>query len=187
MEVQVLHPVRPMRTLAAIVLGGFLLPAATLEQLSIEDMSRKATVIVRGHVTGCGGETRGQLIFTRCRVQVSERWKGTAGAAVDFLVPGGTAAGYTQKFTGTPRFAPGEQYVLFLWTGRSGVTQVIGLSQGVFDIRPDAKGGVVARREASTERMLNAAGETVKDQAITLTVAALRQRVERALGGGSGR
>ena len=161
MDNKVLPSVRTMRTLAAILLGGLLLPAATLEKLSIEEMSRKSTLIVRGQVTQCTGETRGPLIFTRCRVRVSERWKGTAGVAVDFLVPGGTAGGFTQKFTGTPRFGPCEQYVFFLWTGRSGATQIIGLSQGVFDVQPDGKGGVVARRAASTELMLDAAGQPV--------------------------
>ena len=173
-----------MRIAAVILSGALLLPAATLEKLSIEDMAVKATVIVRGQVTGCTGETRGPLIFTRCRVQVSERWKGAAGANVDFLVPGGTAGGHTQKFTGTPSFQSGEQYVLFLWKGRSGMTQIIGLSQGVFDIQTDGKGGITVKREASTEVMLDAAGRPVKDEAITLTVGALKQRVERAIAGG---
>ena len=53
---------------------------------------------------------------------------------VHFIVPGGRVQNLTQTFTGTPKFNADEQYVLFLWVGRSGVPQIIGLSQGVFDV-----------------------------------------------------
>src|SRR5688572_15056038 len=92
-----------------------LMSGATLEKLSIEEMSQKSTLIVRGRIAGCAGDQRGSIIYTRCRVQVTERWKGSAAAQVDFLVPGGSAGGLTQVFTGAPKFKAGEEHVLFLW------------------------------------------------------------------------
>jgi hypothetical protein len=83
-------------------------------------------------------------------------------------------------FTGTPNFAPGSEYVLFLWAGKSGAFQVIGLSQGAFDVKAS---GTTVKREASTERMLDAAGQPVKDEGVEMSVTALKQRVQRALGG----
>ena len=171
-----------MRTALAILslLCGIASWAATLEKLSMDEMSQKSTVIVRGRINSCAGEQRRSVIYTRCGVNVTERWKGTAGAQLDFFVPGGTARGLTQVFTGTPNFAPGSEYILFLWSGRSGNLQVIGLSQGVFDIKPD---GTTAKRAAGTERMVNAAGEPVRDEGVEMSVAALKQRVARAVGG----
>jgi hypothetical protein len=173
-----------MRTLFAItsLLCASVLSAATLEKLSIDDMTQKSTVVVRGRINSCAGEQKGSVIYTRCRVSVTERWKGTAGAQLEFFVPGGTARGLTQVFTGTPTLAAGSEYVLFLWAGRSGNLQVIGLSQGVFDVKP---GGTTVKREPSTEQMLNAAGQPVRDEAVEMSVAALKQRVQRTLGGTS--
>ena len=173
-----------MRTLFFItgLLCACTLSAATLEKLSIDEMTAKSTVVVRGRVNSCAGEQRASVIYTRCRVSVTERWKGSAGAQLEFLVPGGTARGLTQVFTGTPNFAPGSEYVLFLWADKSGTLQVIGLSQGAFDVKAD---GTTVKRAASTERMLNAAGEPIKDEAIDMSVAALKQRVLSALGGAS--
>ena len=156
------------------------LPAATLEKLSVEQMAEKATLIVRGRITGCTGETRGAVIYTRCQMNVSERWKGVAGSHVTFLVPGGRAHGLVQTFTGTPSFAGGGEYVVFLWAGRSGVNQIIGLSQGVFDLKLEG-GQSVAKRPAAAAVMLDESGSQVEDAAVEMRVSELRQRVQQAL------
>lgn len=175
--------------LATFIFGLAFCPwisAATLEKLTIEQMAKESTLIVRGKVTGCTGEARGRIIYTRCGVAVSESWKGSPGSRVDFIVPGGTARTLTQTYTGTPKFNPNEQYVLFLWVGRSGVPQIIGLSQGVFDVSQTARGVVTVRREATSEVMLNAKGEPVRDESISLSLAELERRVAAALGQGAG-
>src|SRR5205085_12703838 len=99
---EVQHRIGTMRVglfIAALSVG---LPAfsATLEKLTVEEMAQQSTMIVRGRVTGCSGETRGSIIYTRCGVAVSETWKGTARTQVDFLVPGGRVQKLTQTFTG---------------------------------------------------------------------------------------
>lgn len=155
--------------------------AATLEKLTVEQMSRQATMIVRGRVTGCLGESRGPVIYTRCGVAVTETWKGDRKAQVSFVVPGGRFQNLTQTFTGTPKFNANEQYVLFLWVGRSGVPQIIGLSQGVFDVSFTSSGDPLVRREASAELMFDGKGKQVADEAVSMTVSALRARVDSAL------
>lgn len=158
--------------------------SATLEKLSLEEMAQKSTLIVRGSITACTGEAKGSLIYTKCTVSVSERWKGSSGPQLEFYVPGGTARGLVQIFTGTPKFTAGQENVLFLWSGRSGLNQVIGLSQGVFDIYTDGKGGVAAKRSATAERIVDAAGQPVRDNGIEMNLSALRQRVSQVLNGG---
>ena len=91
-------------------------------------------MIVRGQVTGCNGEARGSLIYTRCGVAVSETWKGTPSTKVDFLVPGGSANGLTQTFTGTPKFALKTNLSCFSGLAAPAIPQIIGLSQGVFGV-----------------------------------------------------
>ena len=58
---------------------------------------------------------------------------------------GGVAGGIRQSVSGAPELKPGQEYVLFLWTSRSGLTQVIGLSQGLFQLSEEgSEGGVVS-------------------------------------------
>jgi hypothetical protein len=194
MESQVHQPDRimfmaPQRAVFAACLFGLFAAgsdAATLEKLTVEEMAQKSTLIVRGQVTGCAGETRGPVIYTRCSVAVSESWKGHPGSQISFVVPGGSAQGLTQTFTGTPKFDSGTEYVLFLWTGRSGTNQVIGLSQGVFDLKTDGKGAKTARREASAEVMLDSSGRPVQDRALELKMSELHDRVRGAVKDTSG-
>jgi hypothetical protein len=116
---------------------------------------------------------------------VSETWKGKPGSKVDFVVPGGTARGLSQTFSGAPKFSANDQFVLFLWVGKSGIPQIIGLSQGVFDVTFSATGKATVQREASSGVMLDSAGRQVADEPLTLSVTELRSRVDNALRGGN--
>ena len=169
--------------IVAALLGGAQLQSATLQQLSMSDLIAKSTSIVRGTVQGSYSAFSGPVIFTHYRVQVAEKWKGASGATVDVAVPGGVANGIRQTYSGAPQFQPGEQYVLFLWTGKSGMTQIMGFSQGVFAVAQDGSSDPSLTRSASHELMLDAATHRpVNDQALTLPLSELRARVASALG-----
>jgi len=157
--------------------------AATLEKLTVSQMAQQSTMIVRGRVTGCTGETRGSIIYTRCGVAITETWKGTPKSRVEFLVPGGRVQNLSQTFTGAPKFGANEQYVLFLWVGRSGVPQIIGLSQGVFDVSLSSTGTPLVRREPTTEMMVDSKGKQMRDESVSMTVSELRGLVDQALTG----
>ena len=119
-------------------------------------MAQVSTAIVRARVTGTYAAAQGTAeIYTHYQLQVAERWKGAEAATLDIVVPGGTANGLRQSFSGTPKLIIGREYVLFLWTGPSGRTHITGLSQGVFDLKSDLQGrrspaGPRARRSCST-------------------------------------
>jgi hypothetical protein len=167
----------------AALLGVAQLQAATLQRLSMTDLIAKSTAIVRGTVQDSYTAYSGPVIFTHYRVQVAERWKGSAGAIVDVAVPGGVARGIEQSYSGAPRFQPGEEYVLFLWTGKSGMTQVMGFSQGVFAVARDGSADPGVTREATHELMLDPATHAeVNDRPLTLRLSALRAQVTGALG-----
>jgi len=168
--------------IVAALLGGAQLQSATLEQLSMGDLIAKSTSIIRGTVQGSTAAFTGPVIFTHYRVQVIEHWKGSPGVVVDVAVPGGAANGLRQTYSGAPQFAPGEQYVLFLWTGKSGMTQIMGFSQGVFAVAPGGASDPSLTREASHEMMLDAKTHSqVNDRPLTLRLSALRSLVARTL------
>jgi hypothetical protein len=170
------HVLRP--AIALVFAGG--LSAATLEYLSLEQMARKSTLIVRGRVSSTATLQRGSVLYTLSQVEVLERWKGGPLSRVAVAVPGGVSAGVRQTFSGAPKLVEGREYLFFLWAGRSGLNQVMGLSQGVFDIERGTQ-GAYALRAPSSETMLDSAGRTVQDEAVRMPLADLKALVERAL------
>lgn len=157
----------------------------TLQQLSMDDMIRKSTVIVRGAVQHTSASARGGIIYTHFNVVVAEQWKGPKAAQLDFAVPGGTANGTHQSFAGAPNLTDGKQYVLFLWTSRSGLTQVIGLSQGLFVVVPDGSADPMVSRPAILDHMLDANGRDANDAGVQMRLSEMRNRVQSVLAGRS--
>jgi hypothetical protein len=87
---------------------------------------------------------------------------------------------------GAPTLAVGQDYVLFLWTSKSGLTQVIGLSQGLFNVSTNAQGQLIVSRGAAASPMLNSSGQFVTDTNLQMTLAQLASAIQAALFGGSG-
>jgi hypothetical protein len=156
-----------------------LLPASatTLEKLSLDDMIAKSTAVVRGRVQGCTAEFRAPIIYTHCKVAISEHWKGNTPAIADVMILGGTFKGTTQSFPGAPKLTEGEEYVLFLWTGRSGMTQIIGFSQGAFSLSMFAKSEQVEQKSAAGETLLDPMGRRVSDDPIRMSLKTFKARV----------
>ena len=70
------------------------------------------------------------------------------------LAAGGTAGRFRQSVPGVPQLVTGKEYLLFLWTGPSGRTQVIGFTQGVFSLPQAEDGSRKAVRELTSETIL---------------------------------
>jgi hypothetical protein len=64
------------------------------------------------------------------------------------------------------------------------MTHIMGLSQGVFDLKSEDNGEPVASHAASGELMLDSAGRQVQDRPMVLRLGDLRQRVSRAVTAG---
>jgi hypothetical protein len=157
--------------------------ATTLLKLSLDEMVAQSTDIVRGRVRNCQAAQRGITIVTDCVVTVSERLKGTPAQTMAISVPGGllkSARGkIRQVIAGAPEFNDRQEYLLFLWTGRNGVTQLIGLSQGVLQI--GVQGGQVVAQRAKTADVSfqDPSGREVEDDGVTVTLEAVRRRAAK--------
>jgi hypothetical protein len=156
--------------------------SATLERLSLADMIGKSTGIVRATVGSSFTSRTGPVIYTHYQLQVSERYKGPAQSTVDLALPGGVADGIEQIYSGVPQLHSGEEYVFFLWTGKSGLTQVIGLTQGLFGISDVGARNPALRRTASREFMIDrTSGRRVEDQTLTMNLSALKSEIASTL------
>jgi hypothetical protein len=104
------------------------------------------------------------------------------------VVPGGTANNLRQIYSGAPQLDLGGEFVLFLWTGPSGLTQIMGLTQGLFRLSPGASSSGVVTRAASTELMLEAGtSRPIRDETLVMSLNDLRARVAGRLGGSATR
>jgi hypothetical protein len=160
------------------------LPAATLERLSLDDLINKSTTIVRGKILNSFTATNGPVIYTHYRIQPSETLKGPASNVVEIQLPGGVSNNLRQSFAGVPQFRSGDEYVFFLWTGKTGSTQVLGLTQGLFSVAPGGAADPVTTRSASHEVMLDhGTGKQVKDLTLTMHLSELRTRIQSTLSG----
>jgi hypothetical protein len=176
-----------MRLGVAILVWSVTVAGATLEKLSVEEMAAKSTAIVRAKAVSSAAGYVGSTIYTRTRFQVMERWKGPEATEVVVSEPGGTVDGVSQKYGGVPRFTPGQEVILFLWTGPSGRTQVIGLSQGVLQVQKSAAGEEEVVREPSGETMLSpGTWEPVREDGIRMPLRHLVLQVRGFLERGRG-
>jgi hypothetical protein len=162
------------------------MPGSTLQRLSLTDMIQKSTLVVRGTVQkGTSAELRGSLIYTHYHLTVTAAFKGTPGSPVDIAVPGGVLNGMQQPVAGAPALTPGQDYIIFLWTSKTGLTQIIGLSQGLFTVTTSG-GQPIVSRGASSSPMVDSAGQSVTDSNIQMPLSQLVSTIQAALAGGNG-
>jgi hypothetical protein len=182
-------------TLAAVILAvTAMLPlrSATLERLTLDDMISKSSAIVRGKVADSWTAFTGSIIYTHYRIQASETYKGTGQNVLEIVVMGGTVNGVHQNFSGSPALNKGDEFVFFLWTSRAGLTQIMGLTQGLFALAAsdsstpatDPASDPMATRAPTRELMLDpATARPVKDAALSMHVSELRWQIAKTLAG----
>jgi predicted hotdog family 3-hydroxylacyl-ACP dehydratase len=149
-----------LRLTALLAMAAAGLCAATLERLSMDDMVAQSSDIVRARVVSSQAVFRGAasasgMIYTWYTIEVVDRWKGSGGQQMQVAVPGGVVQGLRQTIAGAPMLTTGQEYVLFIWTSRSGLPQIIGLAQGLFDLSTTPSGTTGLHRSAITEPMLD--------------------------------
>ncbi len=158
--------VRLLALISASISIGSLAQAVTLVRLSTDDLAQKSTAVVYAKVLDSYGVQQGSLIYTHYHVQVVETWKAGPVPVTEIMLPGGVASGKRQSFAGVPALIPGKSYLMFLWAGKNGSPQLTGLTQGLFDVAPDATGSLIASRPISNEQMLDETGRAVQDQPV---------------------
>jgi hypothetical protein len=173
----------PRSFVLLLACAGFALPVlpSVLQQMSMEQMTAASTEIVQGTVSASYTAMSGNTIFTHYTIQVTQRMKGPNNPTTDVAIPGGSLKGLRQSFPGMPVLNVGGNYMLFLWQGKTGPNQPVGLNQGIFDVGPDSSNQTMASRRASGEAMLGADGKPVMDPGVRMRMVDLRSRVASAL------
>jgi hypothetical protein len=164
------------------------LPAAILERLSLDELTRQSTAIVRAKAVGSYAEFHGSMIYTQWKLEVADRWKGPDRSTLEVLIPGGRTRVLHQDVAGAPKLLTGNEYLLFLWTSKSGATYITGLSQGLFELEKSANNEWIVSRPANGEPMLEHSTWTlVKDESIQMRYSDITSHISAILAQGGGR
>jgi hypothetical protein len=131
-----------LRKLAALSIAAMLsfcgvAAATTLQRMSVADMSRASHTIVRAHCVANSTRWDAGEIWTFTTFDVEDIWKGSAPLRITVRLLGGEAGNLKSTVSGVPRFAPGEQLVLFLERTTAGDFSVVSWVQGTFRIGHD--------------------------------------------------
>ncbi len=157
-------------------------PGATLEQMSLDDLVEKSTAIVRARAGDHRAVQDGALIYTHTAFEVVEQWKGEPLGRSEVALPGGRVGGLSQRFGGVPELEKGKEYVIFLWRGPSGRTQITGLSQGLFEVELTPNGEVLVRRKPNADLLLQPGSSvSVPNAGITMPLDHLAAQVRTIL------
>jgi hypothetical protein len=117
--------------------------AMSLAPLNVADLVRQSTQIVRGTVAGVTEGIDGNLPYTDVQLKVAEAIRGTSAGTLTFRQFGLTTPRPAEKgrkyvglVAGTPRYAAGDEVVLFLGpVSKIGFRTTVGLGQGHFILK----------------------------------------------------
>ena len=129
--------------LICVLAAGGPLSAITVKPLSFAELVDGSIAVVHGRVS----DVRGQWTADRHRidslvsVEVIAYLKGSLGDRLTVRVPGGQVGGMVNVIPGAPRFAEGDQIVLFLKVDGPSIPIVTGTTQGVFRVITDPRSG----------------------------------------------
>ena len=145
--------------------------ALVMERVAFADLVRESDLVVVGTVTGSSSRhmdaPQERRIVTDVTVRVSDVVRGVHdGGEVVVTTLGGVVDGRGQIVPGAPRFAVGDEVVLFLSTVRrtasgKAVRLPVALSQGVFFVRRTPGGRPVATPRLDDVRLVPDGGMSV--------------------------
>lgn len=147
-----------MRTfVAACTLVGLLsvssVAAITIAPLSFDQLVDRASMVVYGRVAQVHGQWTADRreIESLVTLQPLQLLKGEADAEVTFRTPGGQVGDLITVWPGAPVYRRGDLVVVFLAAQGPAVPTVVGLTQGVLRVSPDARSGELLARPRPRE------------------------------------
>ncbi len=157
--------------------------ATTLARMNLDELAATADAVV--HVRCLQNESRweGGEIWTFTSFEVVETLKGAVPRLLSVRLLGGQVGHLISSVSGVPRFAPGEEAILFLERTRAGDFSVTGWVVGTFRIRRDGGSGEQrVTQDSSGIAVFDAATRGFRAAGIrNLPLEEFRRRVVRAV------
>jgi hypothetical protein len=151
--------------------------------MDLRELAQRSTWVARAQCVEAASLEEAGQVSTATSFEVTEAWKGNPPARFTVRLPGGEAAGRRVSVEGAPRFAPGEDVVLFLDAGKGRTISILSWAQGTFRVRRNPRTGVQeAVQDTAGLPLLDArSGAWGSGSRRQLALAALRAAVARAV------
>ncbi len=163
----------------AVALGlvGHAAQAADIPLTSVDELARRADLVVRGTVTSLEArQDAGGAPRTVIELAVGETWKGTPTNRLT-VVQGSSVLGRRQvRVLGEPEFRLGEELVLFAVFNPQGEAVTLDLARGKFTLKTNAVSKAV---EAASDGARVSGGTALPGQA-PVEIRELHRRVREA-------
>jgi len=129
--------VPPILAILAVLSSAGPADSTTLLRLSLDTLSRDAVMVVQGHVSWdyAARPDPDAPPYTYTGIEVTRCVAGSCPETVVLRHRGGNAGGTNLFIPGMPRFAPGQEVLLFLrddYEEQAGYFSVLGMVQGFF-------------------------------------------------------
>ncbi len=171
-------------SLLAVLSLALPMQAAVLIHLTFDEMTDQSSAIFLGRCVDVRSAWSNGDIVTHNVFEVTDYYKGNLGSRVTLTELGGQVGNTVAAYSGIPRFRVGEEAVLFVWTGPGGSHQALGLPQGKFRIKRDAKSGDISLTQTSAgEPMVEPPQHSHREsvESLSFPLAAFRGRIALAL------
>ena len=141
--------------------------ATTLAKLSLEQLAAGSAAVARVRCLRVVSRWEGGAIWTLATLEVVETMQGNLPGQITVRLPGGRVGHLTAKVDGAPRFAPGNEAVVFLQPTRAGEFTVAGWVEGTFRILRDAlTGAETVTQDSSAFAVFDAATRSFRPSGI---------------------
>lgn len=120
--------------------------AASVRPLDLDNLVDNAATVFQGQCLESRSERDEATgaVVTIVTFQVQDTLKGEAVPLRTIKQLGGRIDGEVSRIDGMPTFTPGEEYLVFLYgVSQAGFSSPVGLAQGRFPVKHEAKGRVV--------------------------------------------
>ena len=122
----------PAVLLALLVSTG--VQASPVDALTLEDLQDRSALVVLGEVTDTEARLEAGAVVTHVEIRVSDCLTGLCPDDVTVTSPGGSLGGQVESVEGAPRFARGQEVLVFL-RPQGGQFEVVGMAQGLFHVQ----------------------------------------------------
>jgi hypothetical protein len=123
--------------------------ATTIVRMDLNALAHSAEIIVRARCTHSEARWESQSIWTFDDFDVLETFKGASPQTLRVRLPGGRVDHLEVKVEGVPRFAIGEETILFVERTSAGDFGVTSWAQGTFRIHRAANGDARLTQDTS--------------------------------------
>ena len=159
------------------------LQALVMIPLEIEELSKKAELVVQGVVISqASRKDESGRIYTEVELDVAEVWKGNVTTKrLKVVLGGGVVDGRRAVVSGQVDYSKGEEVVGFFRFNDRGEAVTIGLAQGKFQIVTDEQTGEKLASNpfhGETRRSIAKAGISARTNLEPLTLLRLKQLVQ---------